>query len=436
MARNASRAGRPAHSSGLHLVWGALLLSMLSGCGGGDGSAAADDPSPPQAATAAAPQANPGTETDPTQQDPGLVPATAWEWDLPSGFPMPRVPQTNPMTVEGVELGRNLFYDRRLSLNSDLSCAHCHQPAKAFTDGLPKAIGITANELHARNSMALANVAYNSTFNWANPNTRSLESQALGVLFNETPVELGWSDREDEILARLSNDPVYTDLFDRAYPGQTDPVTTDNVIKALASFQRTMVSGTSPYDKANGGDVLAMSESATRGRELFFSERLECFHCHGGFNLSQSVDHEGVAFDQSQFNNNGLYNINGTGAYPADNTGIWEFTGKDDDMGRFRAPSLRNIELTAPYMHDGSIATLESAVDHYMRGGRLINDGPLAGDGAQSPFKSSLISGFDLTGQEREDLLNFFRSLTDWEFVCDPAFSDPFGNLAPHPDCS
>ncbi|MCG6867710.1 MAG: di-heme enzyme [Gammaproteobacteria bacterium] len=435
MARYANHPSLPARTA---LIGSALLAALLSGCGdgGGDDGTTVTDSTPSQSTSDPVSNGGAAPQTEPTPQDPGRVPAATWEWNLPQGFPMPRIPADNPTTVEGVELGRHLFYDRRLSLNGGRSCADCHQPAKAFTDGLPKAIGITANELHARNSMALANVAYNSAFNWANPNTRTLESQALGVLFNQTPVELGWSDREDEILARLSNDPVYTDLFARAYPDQADPVTTDNVIKALASFQRTMISATSPFDNANRGDAQAMSESAVRGRELFFGERLECFHCHGGFNLSQSVDHEGVAFDQTQFNNNGLYNINGTGAYPTNNTGIWEFTQKDDDMGRFRAPSLRNIELTAPYMHDGSIATLESAVDHYMRGGRLINDGPLAGDGAQNPFKSSLISGFDLTGQEREDLLNFFRSLTDWEFICDPAFSDPFGNLPAHPDCS
>jgi cytochrome c peroxidase len=178
-----------------------------------------------------------------------------------------------------------------------------------------------------------------------------------------------------------------------------------------------------------------MSESAKRGRELFFSERLECFHCHGGFNFSQSTTHDKSVFTEIEFHNNGLYNIDGSGAYPLDNHGLWEFTFKPEDMGRFRAPTLRNIELTAPYMHDGSIATLEEVIDHYARGGRLISSGPLAGDGAKNPFKSEFIVGFMITADEKTDLINFLKSLTDWEFICDERFSDPFGNLLPHPHC-
>jgi cytochrome c peroxidase len=132
-----------------------------------------------------------------------------------------------------------------------------------------------------------------------------------------------------------------------------------------------------------------MSEAARRGQELFFSERMECFHCHGGFNFSQAVNHAGTTLAQAEFHNNGLYNIGGTGDYPLDNRGLWEFTQRPADMGRFRAPTLRNIELTAPYMHDGSIATLEEVLDHYSRGGRLIAAGPLAGDGQKIRSKAN-----------------------------------------------
>ncbi len=198
----------------------------------------------------------------------------------------------------------------------------------------------------------------------------------------------------------------------------------------------TLISGNSAFDKnLYQNDSTAMSDSAKRGRDLFFSERLECFHCHGSFNFSQSVIHNGTSFDEIEFHNNGLYNIGGTGAYPDNNRGLWEFTFKAEDIGRFRAPTLRNVELTAPYMHDGSIATLEDVIDHYARGGRKIESGEYAGDGARSPFKSEFVNGFVLTEAEKTDLLNFLKSLTDWEFVCDKHFSDPFGNQLPHPNC-
>lgn len=179
-----------------------------------------------------------------------------------------------------------------------------------------------------------------------------------------------------------------------------------------------------------------MNVSARRGQELFFSERMECFHCHGGFNFSQSVNHAGTTLAQAEFHNNGLYNIGGTGDYPLNNRGLWEFTQRPAHMGRFRAPTLRNVELTGPYMHDGSITTLEGVIEHYARGGRIIQEGPLAGDGAKSPYKSELIVGFSLTAQEKQDVIAFLQSLTDWEFICDPRFIDPFGNFPRHVRCN
>ena len=355
---------------------------------------------------------------------------------VPKGFPAPTIPSTNPMTLAKVELGRHLFYDRQLSINETKSCADCHLQSRAFTEDAKTSIGITELEIHARNAMSLTNVIYNAGFNWANPNTLSLEDQAFGVLFNETPVELGWSDNESVILDRFRHSGVYQTLFSNAFPDIEDPFTVEQVTQAIATFERTLISGNSDFDKHSQGDDV-LSDSAKRGSDLFFSERLECFHCHGGFNFSQSVDHEGLAFQQLEFHNNGLYNLNQQGGYPLDNTGLWEFTAVDSDMGRFRAPSLRNIALTSPYMHDGSIATLrEVVVDHYARGGRLITEGEHAGDGSKNPFKSSLLAGFVLTEQETEDLLAFFESLTDWTLVCNPDLSDPFGNIVMHEACA
>lgn len=359
----------------------------------------------------------------------GCGPSDSYRLDLPPGFPAPRVPDDNPLTEAKVELGRFLFYDVRLSENQTQSCGSCHEQARAFTDGRPTAIGSTGQHT-ARGSMALANVGYAATLNWANSSVVTLEMQARIPLFGEDPVELGLSGREDLLLARLSEDPRYPQMFADAFPDEASPIRVQNVLRAIASFQRVLISGDSPYDRYQAGDTSALSESARRGMELFFSEQVECFHCHGGFNLSGAVDHEGNFFDQSLFANNGLYNVDGAGGYPANNRGLFEITNDPRDMGRFKPPTLRNIALTAPYMHDGSLSTLEEVIDHYARGGTLTPEGPNAGDGRLSPLKDGFISGFVLTDQERADLIAFLEALTDESFVSDPRFSDPFSAAA------
>ena len=148
--------------------------------------------------------------------------------------------------------------------------------------------------------------------------------------------------------------------------------------------------------------------------------------CHGGFNFTDSADHAGKPTPEIGFHNTGLYNIDGDGAYPPENTGTYEITGNPEDMGRFRAPTLRNIAITGPYMHDGSIVSLEDVVDHYAAGGRTISEGPRAGVGADSPLKSEFIVGFVITEEEKTDLVNFLRSLTDENFLTNPAYADPF----------
>jgi cytochrome c peroxidase len=349
----------------------------------------------------------------------------AYRFDLPPNFPAPRVPDDNPMSAAKVELGRRLFYDPRLSGNQTKSCGSCHVQALAFTDGMATAIGSTG-ERTPRSAMSLANVAYAATLNWANDLTRTPEDQALVPMFGEAPVELGLAGKEDELLARLRAEPVYQALFPEAFPGGADPFTLDHVLKALGAFERTLLSGGSRVDLYEAGDASALDASELRGRELFHSERLECFHCHGGFNYSSSVDHQGNVFDQASFQNDGLYNVDGAGGYPAPNTGLYALSGDPTDMGRFKPPTLRNIAVTAPYMHDGSIATLEEVIDMYAAGGRNLTEGPYVGDGRANPNKSIFVRGFTLTEQEREDILAFLRALTDEDFLEDPAFSDPW----------
>lgn len=353
-------------------------------------------------------------------------PLASYKWSLPKGFPTPAVPAGNPMSEAKVELGRYLFYDTRLSINEKSSCATCHQQDQAFTDGRKQAIG-TTGEIHPRNSMSLVNIAYMPSLNWANPTVIHLENQALVPIFGESPVELGMSGKEDLLIRRIKAEPRYRQLFNDAYPGEQQNGTLNRITQALASFVRSLISGNSPYDQYRlQGNASAISESAKRGERLFFSERMECFDCHAGFNLSGTVNFVGKGVENAQFENNGLYNIDGKGGFPKNNTGIFEFTRRTDDMGKFKVPSLRNVELTAPYMHDGSIATLEEVIDHYQAGGRTIKEGEYAGRGSDNPYKSSFVRGFDLSVNEKRDLIAFLRSLTDLEFVNNPKFSDPW----------
>lgn len=362
-----------------------------------------------------------GDETGSTTGEP----ESTWEWDLPSHFPEPKVPEDNPMSAEKVELGRHLFYDTRLSANGTQACASCHRQELAFTDGVALPLGSTGDVI-PRNSMSLANVAYSSRHTWANPLLESLSQQATIPLFNEIPTELGAVFAEEEILQRLADDPIYIELFDAAYPDDDERINWINIRRAIASFQRTLLSYSSPYDAYMQGDEDAISESAKRGAALFFDELFECHHCHNGFNLTNATEHAGTVFDTPAFFNTGLYNIDGLGTYPEGGWGLAEFSLEPSDMGKFKPPTLRNIALTGPYMHDGSIETLEEVIDTYAAGGRLIEEGPHAGDGRANPYKSSFVSGFPMTEQDREDILAFLESLTDDVFISEPAFADPW----------
>lgn len=347
-------------------------------------------------------------------------------WDLPPGLPRPKVPADNPMSEAKVQLGRHLFYDTRLSVDGTFSCASCHIQARAFADDKPRGVGVTG-EVHPRGSMSLTNIAYSPVLTWANPTQRKLETQALVPMFGEDPVELGLSGQEQALFARLRGEPRYQPLFAAAFPGLADPVSLEAITKALAAFERTLLSGRSPYDRFRLGlDYGAISASAQRGEELFFSERTECFHCHGGFNFTETADHVGKGFVEVEFHNTGLYNIDGQGSYPTPNTGVMAITEDPEDMGKFKAPSLRNVGVTAPYMHDGSIPTLAEVIEHYAAGGRTITSGPHKGVGSASPLRSAFVKGIDLTPEEKRDLVAFLESLTDEQFLTDPRFGNPW----------
>ena len=348
-----------------------------------------------------------------------------YAWDLPSNFPEPLAPATNPMSAVKVELGRRLFYDTRMSGNQTFSCASCHEQALAFTDGRALGLGSTG-QLHTRSSMSLANVGYLGRFAWGNPVLTELETQAVVPIFGAEPVELGLKNMEHELRARLRAEPIYPPLFADAFPGEGDPITVANVIKAISSFERVLISGRAPFDRYRNGDPGAIPDAAKRGYDLFNSEKLECFHCHGGFNFQDVNKYVGHPMVEARFHNTGLYNLGGTGAYPAGGQGVYETTGAASDMGRFRVPTLRNITVTAPYFHDGTATTLDDVLDHYAAAGRTILTGPNAGDGSANPYKDGLIKGFTLSASERAEMHAFFESLTDDTFLTDPRFGNPW----------
>lgn len=365
-------------------------------------------------------------KTSQTTIDTGIYTKRDFAWNIPDNYPLPVVPSYNPISEEKFQLGRHLFYDSRLSGNETKSCSSCHIQSLAFSDGLQNALGATGM-VHPRNSQALVNVAYNASVNWGNPTTVTLEQQAPIPMFGEFPVELGINDsNQDAVLARFKNNATYQQLFAAAFPNETNAINYDNIVKSLASFVRGLNSFNSPFDQHENGQTFAISESAKRGMDLFFSEKTECFHCHGGMNFTQSSYDRTQSFADVVFFNNGLYNINGKGDYPLGNQGIYEITAKAGDMGRFRPPTLRNIALTAPYMHDGSLNTLEEVVRHYAAGGRNITSGINAGDGRANPNKSNFVRPFDLTEQEVQDMVAFLESLTDQDFITNPRFANPW----------
>jgi len=348
----------------------------------------------------------------------------AYTWNLPRGFPKPYVPAGNPMTAAKVELGKYLFYDTRMSVNGKASCATCHKQERAFTDG--RAVGVgTTGELHTRSAMSLVNIAYSGALTWSNPRMKLLEEQATVPMFGEHPVELGLHEG-DGFLAMLRSDPRYRQLFADAFSGDPDPFSIQNVTRAIASFERSIISARSPYDRYHyGGDDSAVSDSAKRGEILFFSQQMACFRCHGGFNFSDATVSDRNPGREIEFHNTGLYNLKGQFSYPTPNLGIFEFTQAAADVGKFKTPTLRNIAVTAPYMHDGSIPTLAGVLDHYAAGGRTIASGMHAGIGHDNPNKDHLIGGFPLSAQERADLIAFLQSLTDEAVLHDTRFANP-----------
>jgi cytochrome c peroxidase len=349
----------------------ALLTVLLVGL-----SACSNDPSAPER----------------TQKWPAPQPVTI---DVPqyppsiSGFETPKIPPDNPTTQEGIALGRRIFFDPILSADSTQACASCHRFGQAYSEPQRFSIGIDDIE-GTRNAPHLTNAAWLPSAFW-DGRAASLEAQAVQPVENPIEMHETWGN----VVAKLQSHPDYPELFGRAFG--TDQITRDLVVKAVAQFERTFVSGNSKYDKFLRGEV-QLTQSEHDGFTMFFSERGDCFHCHGSIMLT---DHS--------FRNIGLDSV-------LIDLGRGERTGNPNDMGKFKVPSLRNVEVTAPYMHDGRFQTLEEVVNHYNSGG------------FGTPTVDALIrvgTGLGLTQQEVDDIVAFLKTFTDDEFLNNPDLGPP-----------
>jgi len=340
---------------------------------------------------------------------------TPYDLQVPANFPPMTIPADNPLTEEGVALGRYLFYDERLSLDSSQSCATCHAQLFAFTDnGNAVSTGVDGS-VGTRSSMALMNLGWSTAFFW-DGRSPTLEDQVLHPVINPIEMKETWP----HVVQKLQADPAYPTLYQRAFG--TTTIDSVRTAKALAQFLRTMISGNSKYDKVQRGEA-AFTPDEAEGFFLFQAEGgpvgqviylpgggqvvgqggADCFHCH--------TNAAGL-FTDEQFHNNGL------DAQFSD-LGRGGITGDPFDMGKFKTPTLRNVAVSGPYMHDGRFTTLQQVVDHYDDGGT-----PSA---TVDPFMkfTDPDNTLGLTAQKKQQLIAFLNTLTDWEFLTNPLFQDP-----------
>jgi cytochrome c peroxidase len=311
---------------------------------------------------------------------------------VPEDFPPIPFPADNPYNPDKVVLGRRLFYEKILSRDSTISCSHCMKPERSFSDAVPKSRGWNG-EAQNRNSMSVVNAAYRQFLNWDGRGSR-IETNAYRSFFL---LNVFASDT-NKINLRLQNSPVYQKLFKLAFGQDAKPNCFD-AARAIATFVRTLVSGNSRYDKYKRGNTAALTEQEIRGMNLFFSDRTKCSVCHSGF-----------LFTDMKFHNTG------TTTHYFDR-GRFYVTGKMEDRGKFLTPSLRNVELTSPYLHDGAYFTLGIVIDNYNEGGKLFIN------------KDTLIKPLHLSAQEKSDIISFLKTLTDWDFIHSERISNPQGKI-------
>lgn len=309
---------------------------------------------------------------------------TPYQLQIPKGFDEPEIPSENQLSQERVALGKMLFFDPILSRDSSISCGTCHLQNLAFTDGNEISIGIE-NRKGFRNTVGLSNVAY-QPYLFKEGGVPTLEQQVIAPIEDENEMDFTFL----EAVKRIEKHPIYPDLILKAYGRDVDAY---SISRAIACFERTLISGNSNFDRYEFHDEkTALNESEIRGKNLFFSDKTNCSSCHNGFN-----------FTNNAFENNGLLN-------QYDDQGRFRITFDSTDIGKFKIPSLRNVEQTAPYMHNGSLGSLEEVVEHYNSGG------------SDHSNKNPQIEGLNLSEEEKIDLVAFLKSLTDWDFLENEAY--------------
>lgn len=330
---------------------------------------------------------------NPNEPPPEVYDPTPYNLIIPQGFPIMNIPGDNPMTEEGVSLGRQLFYDTILSEDNTQSCGSCHAPIFNFTDNGKKFSEGINGDVGTRNSMAVINIGWMSELFW-DGRSNGIEDQALEPVPNPIEMHLAWP----EAMLKLNQHSEYPDLFFKAFG--TRDIDSMSVVKAIAQFERTMISSNSKWDRYLRGEV-SLTQAEAQGFEIFFTEKGDCFHCHATILFTDNLPH-----------NNGLdesFNDLGYGAV----------TKNPNDNGKFKTPTLRNISFSAPYMHDGRFETLEEVVDFYSEGVKWSPTiDPL--------MKKVSQGGVRLKDQEKQNLIAFIKTLTDTTFMNNPEFSNPF----------
>jgi len=324
---------------------------------------------------------------------------TPYELKIPAGFPEMVIPEDNPMTVEGIALGRKLFYEEKLSGDNSMACADCHMQQNGFSDPNQFSQGIDGS-FGNRQAMALINLGWEKFYFW-DGRAATLEQQIFGPVMNPIEMNESWAHAMDE----LREDPVYRDMFRKAFG--TAGVDSVRASKAIAQFLRTLISGNSKFDKVNRGEV-SFTPSESNGYDLFMRDKDEanliaggdCFHCHGPILMSKQ-----------------FYSNNGLDAVFAD-SGLGAVTGNPLEVGKFKIPTLRNIELTGPYMHDGRFTTLDEVINHY-------SSGLVVSPTIDPLMKFAADGGVALSPQEKADIKAFLLTLTDYDFINNPEFKDP-----------
>lgn len=310
----------------------------------------------------------------------------------PLGLPPVQWPEDNPYSAAKAELGKMLYFDTRLSSDGSVSCASCHSPQKGFTDGAAVSTGISGQK-GGRSAPTVINRAY-STLQFWDGRAATLEEQAKGPIAN--PIEMT-ADKEagaahTACVTRLRAVPDYVKRFEQVFGSKDFSI--DHVAKAIATFERTVFSGNAPYDRYINGDMKAMSESQVRGMKVFFN-KAACDSCHIGFNFTDgSYENIGIGMDK-----------------PMPDLGRYAITKNDEDRGAFKTPSLRDIAHTGPYMHDGSLKTLEEVVEHYNKGG------------IKNPHLDQRMKPLNLTEQDKKDLVEFLKvslSGEGWQHIKAP----------------